>query len=416
MIDLDTWQEIFDSLRRHKLRTALTAFGVFWGIFMLIVLLAVGKGLQNGVYSQFGNTATNAVYIWGGKTTLPFQGMNPGRWVQLTNKDLEAIRAGVGGIAYLNANMSLWGEFTILNGTREGSFKVDGDLPDVRFIQPRFVTAGRFLDALDVRESRKTAVIGQKVKDTLFQDENPVGKYLKIKGVYFLIVGVFDINRIGGQSTDMTSTIHIPLTTLQKVFAQGDYVGSFGLCPLPGYSAAALERQICDLLKVRHKVSPDDQEGIGTWNTEKQFQSFQGLFKGISAFMWVVGLGTLIAGIVGVSNIMLIIVKERTREIGIRKAIGASPRSIIVMIVQESVFLTSVSGLFGLVGGIGAIELVNFCMNKFNIHSDYFKDPRVDLSVAVAAVLLLVASGTVAGLIPGRKASMIISIEALRSE
>jgi putative ABC transport system permease protein len=416
MLDLDAWREIFDSLKRHKLRTLLTAFGVFWGIFMLMLLLGVGKGLENGVYSQFGNVTTNGLFIWGNRTTLPYKGLNPGRWIRLTNADLEAIKDGVEGIDRLNAAKGLWGEFTIYYGRKSGSFRVEGDLPDVRFIEPRFIVQGRFLNESDISLKRKTAVIGRGVKEALFGNDDPVGEFLSIRGVYFQIVGVFDVQKIGSQGQDRTALIHIPLTTLQRAFNQGEYVDSITLSAAAGFSAAALQSKAKELLKARHSVAPADDQAIGSWNTEEEFKTFQGLFRGINAFMWIVGIGTLVAGMVGVSNIMLIIVKERTREIGIRKALGATPASIIAMVLQESIFLTAVSGYAGLVSGVGVIELAAYLMAKFQIKSEYFLNPEINIGVAATATVLLVLIGAAAGFIPARQAATINPIEALRSE
>jgi len=416
MFDLDTWREIFDSLKRHRLRTLLTAFGVFWGIFMLMLLLGVGKGLENGVYAQFGNVTTNGLFIWGDRSTVPYKGMNPGRWTRLTNSDVEAIRTGVEGIQYLNAVKGLWGEFTIHYGRKNGSFRVEGDLPEVRYVQPRFLVEGRFLNEADIAQRRKVAVIGRAVKEDLFGKSDPIGEFLSIRGVYFQIVGVFDIQRLGRQGQDPTRLRHIPLTSLQQAFNQGEYVDSIVLSAAEGYSATALKKEIVDILKARHGIAPEDAQAIGSWSTEEEFAMFQGLFAGIKAFIWIVGTGTLIAGMVGVSNIMLIIVKERTRELGIRKALGATPASIIGMILQESVFLTAASGYSGLVAGVGLVELVSFLMGKLNVKSEFFKNPEIDIGVALAATVLLVLIGAAAGLIPARQAATVNPIEALRSE
>jgi putative ABC transport system permease protein len=254
------------------------------------------------------------------------------------------------------------------------------------------------------------------VQEVLFRGEDPIGKYLKIKGVFFRIVGVFDVNRAGSQGQEPTSIIYIPLSAQQQAFNQRNYINSIGVSAQADVPASLVEEKVKELLKARHKIAPADPQGIGSWNMEKEFSNFQGLFHGINIFMWIVGIGTLIAGIVGVSNIMLIIVKERTKEIGIRKALGATPFSIISMVLQESIFLTAVAGYTGLICGVGLIELVRYLMMQLQIKSEFFKQPEVDINVAVMAVILLVLAGAVAGLIPARNAAMINPIEALRSE
>jgi len=416
MFDKDKWREIFDSLSRHKLRTLLTAFGVFWGIFMLVLLLGAGKGLQNGVFSQFSDFATNGAIVYGTKTSLPYKGLNPGRWIGLNNGDLQAVKENIADIEYINANINLWGQFAIMYEGRSGSFRVEGCLPDLLYIAPRTITQGRFLNEQDITLKRKTAVIGRKVKEVLFRDIDPIGKYLNIKNVYFRIIGVFDIASMGEQNWEPTALIQIPLTALQQAFNQGDYINGITITAKKNSSVSLMEKQVKTLLKGRHKVAPEDPEGIGSWNMEENFKRFQGLFGVITIFIWIVGLGTLIAGVVAVSNVMLIIVKERTREIGIRKALGATPYSIITMILQESIFLTGISGYTGLVCGVGIIELTNYFMEKFKMQSEFFKNPEIDISVALTATLILVLIGGVAGLIPARNAARINPIEALRSE
>jgi putative ABC transport system permease protein len=416
MFDFDKWQEIFNSLQRHKLRTVLTAFGVFWGIFMLVILLGVGKGLEKGVYAQFSDTATNSFFMWGERTSVPYEGLNPGRYIRLTTADLDAIRANIPEVRYLNASMSLGGEFTISYNNKNGSFEVRGDFPDLFSIETRKMLQGRFLNIPDIDAKRKVAVIGRRVQEVLFGKEQPLGQYINIKGVFFQVVGVFDVKKIGSQGRDPTELIHIPLSTLQQTFNQGDRIGWLGVRVEKNVSAAVVEDRVKSLLKKRHKVAPEDKKGIGSWNMEEEFKKFQGLFRGITLFIWVVGTGTMIAGIVGVSNIMLIIVKERTREIGIRKALGATPFSIINLILQESIFLTAVSGYMGLVAGVGVIEAVSYFMNKFSIRNEFFNSPEIDFKVAITAMVILVLTGALAGFIPARSAARINPIEALRSE
>ncbi len=415
MFDLDKWQEIFTSLGRHKLRTLLTAFGVFWGIFMLVVLLGVGKGLERGVYLEFRGVATNSFFLWGGLTSLPYKGLNPGRYIQFTLEDLDVIRQQVSEAENINANAYLWGDNTISYRDKSGSFSAQGSLPDLLQIDSLRVEAGRFLNQRDIQDKRKVIVIGNRVKEVLFGDAEPLGAYVNMNGVYFQVVGVFNVTS-SGDDRDRTERVMVPLTTMQQAFSQGNRIRSFSIRVKAEVPASRIEEQVKTLLKARHKVAPEDLRAIGSWNMQKEFRKIQQLFHGITAFIWLVGTGTIVAGIVGVSNIMLIIVKERTREIGIRKALGATPLSIVSLILQESIFMTATSGYFGLVAGVGLIEGVNYAMQTFHIETTYFSNPEVEFRMALTALVVLILTGALAGLIPARKAAAIRPIEALRSE
>ena len=416
MFDFDKWQEILTTLRRHKLRTVLTAFGVFWGIFMLVLLLGVGRGLEKGVYANFEGLATNSFFVWGGKTSLPYKGLNPGRWIAITNADLKAIRENIPEVEHLNASLYLWDKPIINYRERSGSFSVLGDLPDLLAIEPREILQGRFINRLDVQSKRKTAVIGRRVKELLFGEEDPIGLYITIKGISFQVVGVFNLRKVGDQGRDPTELIHVPLPTFQQVFDYGEDVGWLGICVKKQVSASEVETRVKNLLKRRHKVAPEDERGIGSWNAEKLFLKVQGLFYVLAFFIWLVGTGTIVAGIVSVSNIMLIIVKERTSEIGVRKALGATPFSIVSLILQEAVFITAVSGYMGLVAGVGAIEGISWLMDTFSLQNEIFTNPEIDFQMAITATILLVITGALAGLIPARSAAKINPIQALRSE
>lgn len=416
MFDLDKWQEIFTTIQRHKLRTLLTAFGVFWGIFMLVLLLGVGRGLEKGVYQEFRGVATNSFFLWGGRTSIPYKGLNPGRYIRFSNDDVNALREHIPEAKYINANSYLWGEFAIKYQEKSGAFNVQGCLPDFLHIESLDIPEGRFINLRDAQDKRKVVVIGQRVRDVLFGVEDPLGKYVDIKGVFFQVVGVFKVISSGGQGQDRTERLYMPVTTMQQAYNQGNWVRSMGIGVAEDASASAVEEKVVEFLKARHKVAPDDQRGIGSWNIEEEYRKIQNLFRGITIFIWLVGTGTIIAGIVGVSNIMLIIVKERTREIGIRKALGATPFSIISLILQESIFITAISGYMGLVAGVGVIEGVSYGMTKFSMQSTYFSNPEVEFRVAITATIVLVVTGAIAGLIPARKAATINPIEALRSE
>ena len=412
MFDFDKWQEIFDSILRHKLRTLLTAFGVFWGIFMLVLLLGAGKGIENGTYEQFGDFAKNSVFLWGERTQKPYKGFKPGRWVGLTNDDITAIRETIPEAKYIAAQ-NYSGDSAVTYGNKDGTFTVIGLNPEAIHVQtPRL--DGRFINVLDHISRRKIAIIGHQVQQILFGQEDPIGKYITIRGVFFQVVGVFEPT--GSGSERGAEQIYIPITTLQRLFQWGNFIGNIVIIAEDNVPASVVEEKAKELLKRRHKVAPDDPRGIGSWNAEKEFSQFQGLFRGIRIFIWVVGAGTIVAGIVGVSNVMLIIVKERTREIGIRKALGATPFSIIALILQESIFLTAVSGYTGLVVSVGLIELAGYVMDTFQLQSPYFSSPEIDFTAGITATIILVITGALAGLIPARTAAAVNPIEALRSE
>ncbi len=413
MFDFDKWQEIFNTIQRHKLRTLLTAFGVFWGIFMLVLLLGVGKGVEKGVYANFSDIATNSFFMWGRRTRLPYKGLNPGRPIGLTNDDVEAVRENIPEVQYIASQMYL-GEEIITYNKKNGTFVVMGLTPEAKHIEPLKIQ-GRFLNTPDIKEKRKVAVIGRQVKEVLFGREEPLGRYLNIKGIFFQVVGVFEAKSLGGGERDL-ERIYIPLTTLQQAFNRGNSIGWFSVIVDPNIPVATIEEKTKDLLKKRHNVAPQDVRAIGSWNAGEEFGQLQALFRGIRIFLWVVGAGTIVAGIVGVSNIMLIIVKERTREIGIRKALGATPFSIISLILQESIFITAISGYMGLVTSVGLIELSSYLMDKFHLQSDYFSNPEIEFTAAITATVILVITGALAGFIPARTAAKINPIEALSSE
>jgi putative ABC transport system permease protein len=416
MFDIDKWSEIWATIRKYKLRTALTAFGIFWGIFMLIILLGAGQGFENGVVGSFG-IAKNTVFIWSQTTSLPYKGNKIGRRVQLTNDDVTAIREKIPEVKMLAPRSQVWGDFKVMRDNKSSSFTVYGDYPDFYHVKPTIITAGRFLNVIDIKEKRKVAVIGDRIKELLFRaDEDPVGQYIKIKGVYFKIVGMFKGRGQGEEVKEDAQTIFIPITTLQQTFNQLNKVDYFASLPKDGIPASVIEKKIKELLAQRHNVDPKDERAFGSANVEMEFQKVQGMFTGISFFSWAVSIGTVLAGIIGVSNIMLIVVKERTKEIGTRKAIGATPWSIVSLILQESIVITGFAGLMGLSFGTALVELINFIMQSNGLEGPFFKNPEVDLEVAFRAFVIMVIAGAFAGIIPATKASRINPVEALRAE
>jgi putative ABC transport system permease protein len=411
---LDGLQEILFTLRQNKLRTLLTAFGVFWGIFMLILLLGAGRGMQNGVWQDFGSEVLDFTIAWSAETSIPYKGMGVGRKIQFDDADLAAVRQQVPGIRVLspethigNGAVSYHGKNADapIVGVPDDYFRVKDDIP---------FNFGRKPNVLDTEENRKVVIIGAKVAERLFAaGEDPVGKYIEVKDVMMRVTGVFDDKMNRGQNSQR---VMLPQSTLRQVFGGGDRNDTIWFRPLPGVDPFELEKQVLAVLRSRHDVAPDDKRGVNSFNMATPAQSVNALFTGITVFIWFVGLGTLMAGIVGISNIMIITVKERTREIGVRKALGATPFSIVSTLLLESTLVTAVAGYIGLVCGVGLLELVSFGLRTAGAKLPYFLNPEVDFRVAITAILLLVGVGIVAGLFPAMRAAKITPIEAMRAE
>jgi len=414
MFDLERWQEIFETLRKNKLRTFLTGLSVASGIFILVILLGFSKGLENGVKSEFERDATNLITVWTGVTTKGYKGLNPGRYVQLKNENFEFLSQKYAhNIEHETSLFSIWGaDITYKNESVR--YQVRGAMPGHQFIENADMETGRFVNQTDLDETRKIAVIGRKLRKDLFKDEDPINKEIKIFGINFKVVGVF-IDP-GGEREEQQA--YIPITTSQKVFGAGDNIRNilFTVKMSENFDEAVqlsnnMAQAIEDELKLMHTVSPDDTSAVRVFNTLEKAKQIYSLIATIQGVFWFVGIGTIIAGIVGVGNIMLIIVKERTKEIGIRKALGALPLSIIGMILQEAVFVTMFAGLFGLVFGLGLLELAGPY-----IQHDFIKYPQVNFNIALTTVFILVFAGALAGFIPAYRAAKIKPIVALRDE
>ncbi|UCH14616.1 MAG: ABC transporter permease [Bacteroidales bacterium] len=419
MFDRDRWQEIMHVLRKNKMRTFLTAFGVFWGIFMLVVMLGAGKGLYNGVFYGMGDFALNSLFIWTEPTSIPYKGFPRGRHWNFTNEDSKALIDNIREIEALAPRISVYqGQVEISRDKRTDFFRIVGDTPEYFKIDPVRIHKGRFINRKDLAEKRKVIIIGKKASDVLFEpDENPIGEFLKIQGVYFEVVGVFSSKRAPNRGGDyQNEMIFMPFTTLQKTFNYGNVVGYYSVLAKRGVPVSKVEEKMKRFLARRHKVSPDDEMAFGSANVEENVKNLSNLFIGIALLSWFVGTLTLVAGVIGISNIMLVIVKERTKEIGIQRAIGATPMKIISQIILESVFLTTIAGYIGLLLATGIVEVVGFFLRQAQVESFFFRNPEVDLKVASLALLILILSGAMAGLIPARRAVKIKPIDALRSE
>ena len=399
-------------MRQHKLRTVLTAFGVFWGIFLLVMLLGIGKGIENGVFLEFSGSATNSLDVWSEETSVSYKGLPSKRSIHLTNQDVDVIRKTIPKVQYINANAYLSDSAMIRYHKRAGSFPVQGVLPE--FIRFRsLIVKGRFLNIDDMTAKRKVVVIGKQVAQVLFEAVEPMGKYISINGSLFQVVGRFDVDSFDGDER-ATERIYIPLATLWHLFNQKNYVDSLDIVVDPGMSVPVVETKVMRLLRRRHHIAPDDIQAIAAWDASETFNKLQKLFQGVRIFLWMVGGGTLLAGIIGVSNIMLIIVKERTREIGLYKALGATPFSIVSLIVQEAVLITALSGYSGLVVGVGLLEGISYLMEKLNIRTELFARPGIEMPIALGAIFILTIAGAAAGFIPAINAVKINPIEALK--
>lgn len=415
IFDRDKWQEIFGTIRKNKLRTILTALGVFWGIFMLVFLLGMGKGLENGVMRDIGGQATNVMYVWTQRTTIPHNGFSAGRRIRMNLEDLAAIKREINEVADVAPRSHIGMQPLTYKDTQE-SFEVRGEQTQMPKVQALVIREGRYINEKDLEERRKVVAIGDQVKKVMFQDEDPVNKHIRIRGIDFKVIGVFGPEQLKPWNTDDTEAVVIPMTTAAQAFGTKGEIDYFACLSKPQYQVSELEDKVKMLLKSRHSIHPDDPEGIGGFNLQEQFQKIQGLFLGIKLFLWFVGIGTLIAGIVGVSNIMLIIVKERTKEIGIRKALGATPGSIISLIITESIFITSISGYLGLALGTLIIGGINGLMVANNVNAQNFYNPEVNISVGIFAMIVLIISGAIAGLVPAIQASRVNPVIALKDE
>ncbi|MCB0426976.1 MAG: ABC transporter permease [Mangrovimonas sp.] len=414
MFDIERWQEIFETLRKNKLRTFLTGLSVASGIFILVILLGFGKGIENGVKSEFERDATNYITVSTWVTTKEYKGLNPGRFIQLKNDDFNTISKVYDEFFDKKSpSYHLWSALVSYKN-QSGNYRIQGVTPGYQEIENAQIINGRFLNDADIQETRKVGVIGRRLKQDLFKDEEPIGKQISIYGINITVIGVF--TDPGGERDE--SRVYMPVNTAQIAFNGKDNLRSmwWTIKMADDFEEAValsntLSQNIEHDVKVRHTVAPDDTSAVRVYNTLEEAKKIYSLIDKIKMVFWFVGIGTIIAGVVGVGNIMLIIVKERTKEIGIRKAIGAKPFSIISMILQEAVFVTMFAGLFGLIAGLGILEMVGP-----QIQSDFIKYPQVNFQIALTTVFLLVFAGALAGFFPAYRAARIKPIIALRDE
>ena len=414
MFNRDNWQEIATTIRNNKLRTFLTAFSIAWGIFLLVVLLGVGSGFLNGVLYQWRDDAMNSISVEPGQTSLPYKGMKPGKMIQLTNEDHNKIRDRVRSVEYITSRFNLRGDYTVRYKHNYARFAVRAVHPEHIHFEKTIVTDGRFINELDIKERRKVTAIGVEVVDLLFKDENPIGKWIEVNQIPYKVVGVYTDEGVDFE----ISIVYIPISTAQMAYNGANRVDEIifttGSAKLK--ETQLMTKETKNILVEHHSFSPEDPRAVDIVNYNEWVQRFLNMISGINIFIWVVGMGTIAAGIVGVSNIMIIAVKERTREIGIRKAIGATPGSIVGLILQESLIITLLAGYVGLVAGVAFVEFASWAFENFELQSDYFRNPEIHFKTVIMATILLVIAGSISGYFPARLAARVKPVEALREE
>jgi putative ABC transport system permease protein len=421
MFKKDNWDEILQALTANVFRTILTAFGVFWGIFILVILLAAGKGLENGVKKGFDGIATNTMFMWSQTTSKAYKGLPKTRRYDFRNSDVAALKAALPDLLYVSPRNQL-GDFNgtnnVVRGTKTSAFTIYGDYPELIKQQPMDIIKGRFINQQDILERRKIAVIGKGVISELYgKEEEAVGTYIKVNGINFMVVGVYHSKQQGGNAEQEQKNIFVPFTSFQQAFNYGDKVGWMALTAKDETSITDLKPKILEIIKSLHSINPADDRAVGNFDLYEQFNKVQSLFNILQIIAYFVGTLVLISGVIGISNIMLIVVKERTKEIGIRRALGATPAAIRGQILSESIFLTIISGMFGIAVATGIIALLNMALDSMPPGGDtMFANPSVDLRVVFVALLILVGSGLLAGFIPAQTAINVKPVDALRSE
>lgn len=419
MFNRDRWKEIIEVLTSNWFRTILTAFGVFWGILILIILLAAGKGLENGIKQDFNGVATNTMFMWTQNTTIAYEGLPEGRRFNFKLEDVALLQQNIPELKIIsprNALRSPSGVDNVIYGTESGSYRIFGDYPEIIMQNPMYVAKGRFLNHNDIKEKRKVVVIGDGIRKDLYEEgEEFLGTYLKISGVNFMVVGTYKEKSSNGGNQNAERQIYAPFTSFSQAFNRADNVGWMALTAKDGKSISNLTDRIINTVKQSRKVHPDDERAIGFFDLFRQYNRVETLFSAMRWIAIIVGTLVLISGVIGISNIMLIVVKERTKEIGIRRALGEDPWSIKKQILMESIFLTIISGMAGIIIGSLFIYGVNTLLDSVG-PVDMFLNPSVSVGVVATALLILILSGLFAGFIPAQSAIKVRPIDALRTE
>jgi len=409
MFDRDIWQEIFNTIKKNKLRTFLTGFSVGWAIFILVMLLASVNGMQNGFYSQFNDDATNSIFIRPGTTSEAYGGFEAGRRVQFKNSDIQFIRESFPE-DYVEISARYYASVVARYGSETGTYSVQAVHPGHQVIEKTIVTKGRFLNEADQINKAKVAVIGRKVAEDLFKDEEPLGKFVEFNNLPFKIIGIFTDD--GDDNAERR--IYAPVSTYQRIYGNTDIINAIFLTYNPSYDltkALEFSDKLENVMKRRHRISPKDQSGIVVWNYAEAFDNISNFTTVLDGIAISVAFLILIAGIVGIGNIMVFTIKERTKEIGVRKALGARPQQIINLVLLESIFITTLSGSIGLIFASIILGIIGP-----NINSPAFTNPSVNLSTIVTATIILIVAGVMAGLIPAMKAANVKPIVALRDK
>lgn len=419
MFSRDRWDEILEALNANKVRTFLTAFGVFWGIAILVLLLALTNGLKNGATAGFSNFATNSMFMWTQGTSKSYKGLPKGRFFNYKIGDVTAIKEQIPNIKYVSPRNQLGGfrgNNNVIRGTKTGAFEIFGDYPEYIKQQPMDIIQGRFISYSDIESKRKICVIGTGVVKGLYdKNEEALGSYIKINGVNFLVVGTFKMSNSQGNNEQQASTIYMPFTTFSQAFNRGERVGWMAITAEDGVPVTSIKEQVFDLMKFRHKVHPEDDRAIGHFDLSERFARITGLFTIFSLVGYFVGALVLMSGIIGINNIMLIVVKERTKEIGVRRALGATPWMVKGQILQESLVLTILSGMVGVSFAALVIWIMNTILDSVG-PVENFANPSVSMQVVFTALIILVVSGLLAGLIPANRATKMKPVDALRIE
>ncbi|WP_299522808.1 ABC transporter permease [Winogradskyella sp.] len=419
MFNRERWSEILEALNANKIRTILTAFGVFWGIAILVLLLALTNGLRNGVTADFGDFATNSMFMWTQRTSKPYKGMPKSRYFNYKIDDVAAIKAGVPNLKYVSPRNQLGGyqgANNVVRGMKTGAFQIYGDYPEFIKQKPMDILQGRFINYSDINAKRKICVIGPDVVKALYdKGEEVVGSYIKINGVNFMVVGTFKITNSQGDSEEEANTIFIPFTAFSQAFNYGEIVGWMAITAEDNTPITSVKEGIFSLMRERHKIHPEDVRAIGHFDLAEEFGRINGLFNILSVVGYFVGALILMSGIIGISNIMLIVVKERTKEIGVRRALGATPWTIKGQILQESLILTILSGMVGISFAALMIWGMNAILDSVG-PVENFANPSVSMQVVFTALIILIVSGLLAGLIPANSATKMKPVDALRIE
>ena len=419
LFDKDTWQEIFGSISQNKIRTLITIIGVLWGIFLYIVLSGAAKGVDNGFERNFERISSNSLFIWGGITSIPYNGFKSSRNIQLQLSDVQTLKNNIEEIQYIapriqRGNFGSQGAI-IKRNQKNGIYNIYGDYPIFITVATKTVyEGGRFINEMDIQEKRKVCVIGERTKKELFnKNENPIGKFISINNIYFKVIGVHKYVEEGGNfNTD--GDIHIPFTTFRRLYNTGESVGFLLIAGYDDVNIIQVEEKVKKLLKEIHNVSPNDKQALGGFNLGALFNRIRKFAEGMSFISLVIGLATILAGVIGIGNILLISVKERTKEIGIRRAIGASPNDIRKQIILESVFLTIIAGVIGIILGAIVLKFINIITE--NMGNFPFTNATVPVIFVISALFLMILLGTLIGFIPAAKAISIKPIDALRDE